>query len=1329
MRNLYLLNYVYQKDVADGDTVEAFYFDEFSSSLYLISKGKTLFVLTFRKGNYAEILDKKEIPLDSSIKKNEVVISFQYIQEIEAIVVVCESGEIFKVSPGSEQVDNVGSIEGGLHSAKWSPNEEKLALATKEGRLLILDAEFEPKCETTIDDGDETGDPETLPISSASISWRGDAKFLTVIYGTPTGKKALTRDTNLTVFKSVARADAEGGVVKSVSEKPVKVLETLAAYQPNGSLIAGVERSSVQVEGDKTVERVQVVFWEKNGLRHGEFNLPSFTKLHQAHAEESDLSVQQIDWSKDSDIFGLKVLDGNMTESIVLCIRSNYKWYIKKVLSAPKNQKILSFQWSVLDNLRLYVTYKSGGFEVLEFCNDYGISGRDSGSTEDLAWAASVDLGTLLLTPLGKLVIPPPMCKEKVETGAIVEGVYQTKNTVAVINRTQLKFYEMDADKPKSEQRFDLTLKDSSNLDRIRLFTFLKCSQNPTYYGLVLFLANDGSQKFLHKVLVKRTQDKNLVIAAQKSVVIDLDLVAICPSAAYLQNEDPDYVLLHTADGRVVSHRIEEDFVAPDSNEPFDYDVQMKSLPDSPHFIRVQELPLENRNIIVGLTGNMRLYIDTKLISSECTSFYYHNGFLLFTTLSNGLSHLLFLYKISEPAFQNLIFSLSPQVVLPNPESTSHHVRCVERGSRIVCVHKEKLVLQMPRGNLEGITPRLLVLHQINFLIKEKKYRESFELLRKHRLDLNLLFDLNPEEFVKNVDEIVGQIEKIDYLNLLLTATKEEINPDVSYVLTPEEHKASTDYLTQAKILKTKVKLVSECIRQALQKLDKDKYVLTIMTSYVKEDALEIVLDEIVKLKSLEGVMEEKEPVPPHLNPQTMHKFKHSKKIGSKEVIEYVCWLADANKLYEVALSTYNLDVTVMVAQQTQKDPKEYNPYIESLRKMTNSIDMKAKINIDLKNYGRAAEELSKGDDSQIFKAVELIKEHKLFALGVKLFTNNQKISNEINNAFAKYVFDRKDYTLASMLYEQAGNYEAALEVYKVSFEYQKYLHTLPKLNLNPEKYKEKVLDFHSELISQNKYSEAAEVKLSLPDEHNLTEIASLFIKAHNWTRLLEIAHGNDQIKSTAIQALTLEYSLRTNALTDKINTYIQKKQRLAVVQENKRMMPMLLGDPVHGILDSDVMSEVSDNSMASSKKSRSNMSVRSSKSAKSTASSRSKKPSNLMQRNVKEGSVFEEDFLVHKLNEYKVNPKMKEDYEGFFRHLIAFGLIEQAEKLLELFEKYTNITNEKFKTIKQKDFEIAHPELHELYPENEDFKPVSNHEPYQSATFRYLKFYKSKNT
>ena len=106
------------------------------------------------------------------------------------------------------------------------------------------------------------------------------------------------------------------------------------------------------------------------------------------------------------------------------------------------------------------------------------------------------------------------------------------------------------------------------------------------------------------------------------------------------------------------------------------------------------------------------------------------------------------------------------------------------------------------------------------------------------------------------------------------------------------------------------------------------------MTSYVKEEALEVVLSEIIKIRDSETQDEEKEPVPPHLDPEStltlttyannsthtaMQKHKAPKKIASKEIIEYVCWLADANRLYEVALSTYNLDVTIMVAQQTQK--------------------------------------------------------------------------------------------------------------------------------------------------------------------------------------------------------------------------------------------------------------------------------------------------------------------------------------------------------------------------------------------------------------------------
>jgi len=38
-----------------------------------------------------------------------------------------------------------------------------------------------------------------------------------------------------------------------------------------------------------------------------------------------------------------------------------------------------------------------------------------------------------------------------------------------------------------------------------------------------------------------------------------------------------------------------------------------------------------------------------------------------------------------------------------------------------------------------------------------------------------------------------------------------------------------------------------------------------------------------------------------------------------EKAVEHVCWLADANKLYNNALGLYNLELTLLVAQQSQK--------------------------------------------------------------------------------------------------------------------------------------------------------------------------------------------------------------------------------------------------------------------------------------------------------------------------------------------------------------------------------------------------------------------------
>lgn len=43
--------------------------------------------------------------------------------------------------------------------------------------------------------------------------------------------------------------------------------------------------------------------------------------------------------------------------------------------------------------------------------------------------------------------------------------------------------------------------------------------------------------------------------------------------------------------------------------------------------------------------------------------------------------------------------------------------------------------------------------------------------------------------------------------------------------------------------------------------------------------------------------------------------------------------------MYEVALGTYDLDLVAMVGLQTQKDPREYMPYLQSLREIPDPLD------------------------------------------------------------------------------------------------------------------------------------------------------------------------------------------------------------------------------------------------------------------------------------------------------------------------------------------------------------------------------------------------------
>ena len=48
--------------------------------------------------------------------------------------------------------------------------------------------------------------------------------------------------------------------------------------------------------------------------------------------------------------------------------------------------------------------------------------------------------------------------------------------------------------------------------------------------------------------------------------------------------------------------------------------------------------------------------------------------------------------------------------------------------------------------------------------------------------------------------------------------------------------------------------------------------------------------------------------IPPHiLSQENSMEKKKAKKLTSQEILEYVCWLVDANVIYEASLLTYDI--------------------------------------------------------------------------------------------------------------------------------------------------------------------------------------------------------------------------------------------------------------------------------------------------------------------------------------------------------------------------------------------------------------------------------------
>ena len=129
----------------------------------------------------------------------------------------------------------------------------------------------------------------------------------------------------------------------------------------------------------------------------------------------------------------------------------------------------------------------------------------------------------------------------------------------------------------------------------------------------------------------------------------------------------------------------------------------------------------------------------------------------------------------------------------------------------------------------------------------------------------------------------------------------------------------------------------------------------------------------------------------------------------AEQAIIHVCFLADANRLYNTALGLYDLELTLMVAQQSQKvkstpgyralyweiqtliggffvkDPREYLPYLQKLEEM-DATRRKFAIDNDLRRYAKALGHLVELGDKVLEEVKNYVVSHELYQQALGLF-------------------------------------------------------------------------------------------------------------------------------------------------------------------------------------------------------------------------------------------------------------------------------------------------------------------------------------------------------
>ncbi|CAG9532078.1 unnamed protein product [Cercopithifilaria johnstoni] len=1117
------------------------------------------------------------------------IISFDYLSDEYLLCAVLSSGVVLIVDYENGTVERCDIVPTEISSARWAPDFHVLLLASSE-MLYFVTRHFDIFNEQPLNSS-RSGREELM-----TVGWGSKETQFQGIGGRKQPRKGnflVDNEQPTTVSKYdqcrvllAWNGDANYVVVSYVEQETN--FRRLCVFDHEGELISHLQQISNVEEtlayrptGNLIAtsrcdgDRREIIFYERNGQKRSKFE----------YGPHQGTAIDWMGWNTDGNILCVRSIDllGTAQEVSFWCV-SNYDWMLKyRILD---NNGFLLTSWHESNpNQFCYVTQNGRAtfidFDfVYNFCDDIVLS---------------IAGCNVRVTDLKAAPIPPPMCHYELTFPNTVCEVAQYNGSAAFLladysllayelrERKFKEYAEYDTtDLPKDCICYNLCLDDSNRLSAIVV------SSRYSLYSLNLKNMNRKGSFCLYSM------EKPFIWHSH--VTSGFVLQGIGEWFSIKKNKDENYCL--------------------ETEKLFEMGSTL-------HHCRC----LPTKDCIFGIDRTSDLVVNGRSILKYVGSYAVDQNYLLaIAFFSHSNSSKLQITELKD-------------ILTTDKKISCKTSRTVERGAMLIGHETDgtRVWLQMPRGNLETIHLKELLLNKLKELLNDLHFKDAAVIMKKHRIDMNLFYDHNPEFFMKHIDQFVKDIGSAELLNLFVANLNSE---NVTTGIYSESYINNNDTRCDkraVKVDKTKVQNVCAAIREYILSLDDTLIVdlyTTVISTYLKEQPPQVA-------EALSALREQSLKLP------------NGTKL-EKKWIAYVSLFAPNENLFNVALSTYDLNLALAVAENSQMDPKEYLPLLTDFQVHSPPAYQKSKIDIHLGMFKRAVRNLSELDD-RWNEAVEIIKRQNLYAEALVIY-RGKKAYLKACELCANHLMDKRRFEEAALLFKRANNIALALQCYESIQNWKGVIECGQIMNIEKEMLNDSLQKMVPHFESKGKFMDIAGILSFIDKKSNKVQIVEYYCKADAWDFAMNFAFGDDEMTEIVSEAASIRCEQILQSIENWESLLEQYCCRLEIVRENKKnsLKAAIKLFEDQDLPKSEIFSEMS-----------STLSDMSKTSTASTASARRRKHVEKKKKVLKEGSAYEDAALLNALKDIVLRIDFQQDeLILLLPTLVAVDAVEEARDL-----------------------------------------------------------------